>query len=43
MPKFLTIRTIPSLTDQQLAAGTKRSISLGEPIGVKWLRATIQR
>jgi hypothetical protein len=36
MPKFLTVRTIPQLTDEKLAAGTKRAISLGEPLGVTW-------
>jgi len=37
MPKFLTVRTVPPLTDEQIAAASKRAISLGEQIGVRWV------
>jgi hypothetical protein len=37
MPKFLTVRTVSPLTDEQIAAASKRSISLGEQIGVRWV------
>lgn len=39
MPKFLTVRTVPSLTEEQIASGVKRAITTGEEIGVKWIKS----
>ena len=39
MPKFLTVRTVPPLTDEQSAAGAKRSITLGKQVGVRWVKS----
>ena len=39
MPKFLTIRTVPPLTDEQIASGSKRSMAVGEEIGVRWVKS----
>ena len=39
IPKFLTIRTVPPLTDDQIAAGSKRAISLGKDVSVRWIKS----
>ena len=39
MPKFLTVRTVPPLTEEQIASGAKRAIVLGEEIGVRWIKS----
>lgn len=39
MPKFLTVRTIPPLTEAQMTASSKRSMAIGEEIGVKWIKS----
>jgi len=39
MPKFLTIRTVPPLTDEQIAGGSKRSMAVGEESGVRWVKS----
>ncbi|MGE5443603.1 MAG: DUF4242 domain-containing protein [Ignavibacteriales bacterium] len=39
MPKFLTVRAVPPLTEEQIAAATKRAIVLGEGIGVRWIKS----
>ncbi|HEX9666049.1 MAG TPA: DUF4242 domain-containing protein [Thermodesulfobacteriota bacterium] len=39
MPKFLTVRTVPPLTDEQIFASSKRSMAVGEEIGVKWIKS----
>ena len=39
MPRFLTVRTVPPLTQEQIADGAKRAIDLGERIGVKWVKS----
>ena len=39
MPRFLTVRTVPPLTQEQIADGAKRAIDLGEKIGVKWVKS----
>ena len=39
MPKFLTIRTVPPLNDEQVASGSKRSMAVGEEIGVRWIKS----
>ena len=39
MPKFLTVRTIPPLTEEQLITASKRSITTGAEIGVKWIKS----
>lgn len=39
MPKFLTIRTVPPLNDEQVASGSKRSMAVGEEIGVRWVKS----
>ncbi len=39
MPKFLTTRSVPPLTDEQIASGSKRSMAVGEEIGVRWIKS----
>ncbi|MGH7889937.1 MAG: DUF4242 domain-containing protein [Thermodesulfobacteriota bacterium] len=39
MPKFLTVRTVPPLTEEQISSGAKRAIDLGEGIGVRWIKS----
>jgi len=39
MPKFLTVRTVPPLTDEQIFSSSKRSMTVGEEIGVKWIKS----
>ncbi len=39
MPKFFTVRTLPSYTEEQIASGTKRAITIGEEIGVGWIKS----
>jgi hypothetical protein len=39
MPKFLTVRTVPPLTDEQISSSSKRSMTVGEGIGVKWIKS----
>ena len=39
MPKFLTVRTVPPLTQEQIAESAKRAIALGEGIGVRWKKS----
>ncbi|MGH7791313.1 MAG: DUF4242 domain-containing protein [Thermodesulfobacteriota bacterium] len=39
MPKFLTVRTVPPLTEEQIASGSRRAIALGERIGVRWIKS----
>jgi hypothetical protein len=39
MPKFLTVRTVPPLTEEQIAAGSKRAMTIGEEIGVRWIKS----
>jgi hypothetical protein len=39
VPKFLTVRTVPPLTQEQIAVGAKRAIALGEGIGVRWIKS----
>ena len=39
MPKFLTTRTVPPLTDEQMIASSRRSVAVGTEIGVKWIKS----
>ena len=39
MPKFLTVRTVRPLTDEQIFSSSKRSMTVGEKIGVKWIKS----
>jgi hypothetical protein len=39
MPKFLTVRTVPPLTQEQINDGARRAIALGEGIGVRWIKS----
>ena len=39
MPIFLTVRSMPGLTQEQIEAGTKRAMVVGEGIGVKWVKS----
>lgn len=39
MPKFLTVRKVPPLTDEQIFSSSKRSMTVGEEIGVKWIKS----
>ncbi len=39
MPKFLTTRSVPPLTDEQIASGSKSSMTIGEEIGVRWIKS----
>ena len=39
MPKFLTVRSVPTLTQEQIAESAKRAIALGEGIGVRWKKS----
>jgi hypothetical protein len=39
MPKFLTVRTVPPLTDEQMIASSRRSMAVGTEIGVKWIKS----
>ena len=39
MPKFLSVRTLPSLTEEQIASGAKRTIAIGKEIGVRWTKS----
>ena len=39
MPKFLTVRTIPPLTEEQMITSSKRSMTIGAEIEVKWIKS----
>lgn len=39
MPKFLTTRTVPPLTDEQISSSSRRSMTVGEEIGVRWIKS----
>ncbi|HEX9666050.1 MAG TPA: nickel-binding protein [Thermodesulfobacteriota bacterium] len=39
MPRFLTVRTVPPLTEEQMITSSKRSMAIGEEIGVKWIKS----
>jgi hypothetical protein len=39
MPRFLTVRIIPPLTDEQMIASSKRSMAIGGEIGVRWIKS----
>lgn len=39
MPKFLTTRTVPPLTEEQISSSSKRSMTVGEEIGVRWIKS----
>jgi hypothetical protein len=39
MPKFLTVRTVPPLTEEQISSSSKRSMTVGEQIGVRWIKS----
>ncbi|HEX3036453.1 MAG TPA: nickel-binding protein [Thermodesulfobacteriota bacterium] len=39
MPKFLTVRTIPPLAQEQITDRARRALSLGQAIGVKWVKS----
>jgi Protein of unknown function (DUF4242) len=39
MPKFLTVRTVPPLTEEQIASSSRRAMTLGEGVGVRWIKS----
>ena len=40
MPRFLITRTVPPLTEEQIAAGSKRAIAAAEEMeGIKWIKS----
>ena len=39
MPRFLTTRTVPPLTEEQISSSSKRSMTVGEEIGVRWIKS----
>lgn len=39
MPKFLTVRTVPPLTEEQISSASRRSMAIGEGIGVRWIKS----
>jgi hypothetical protein len=39
MPKFLTVRSVPPLTEEQIASASRRAMALGKDIGVNWIKS----
>jgi hypothetical protein len=40
MPRFLITRTVPPLTEEEIAAAAKRSIeAVGEMEGIRWIKS----
>ena len=39
MPKFLITRTVPPLKEEELASAGKRSITVCEEMGIRWIKS----
>jgi len=39
MPKFLITRTVPPLSEEDIAAAGKLSKTVGEELGIKWIKS----
>jgi len=39
MPKYLITRTVPPLKEEELAAAGRLSKSVGEEMGIKWIKS----
>ncbi|HLE25366.1 MAG TPA: DUF4242 domain-containing protein [Thermodesulfobacteriota bacterium] len=39
MPKYLITRTVPPLKEEELAAAGKRSITVCEEMGIRWIKS----
>lgn len=39
MPRYLITRTVPALTEEQIAAAGKLSKAVTEELGIKWIKS----
>jgi len=39
MPRYLIERSVPPLTEEEIAAGSRRSIAIGDQLGITWIKS----